>query len=265
MITRAVRTAIDSIVSTGLDGSYSATETETRHFDTPSSLAVETTNGGVTVRGEDRDDVEVLITKRATDEQVLQRADVAASGGDGEPLSLRTEYDGPPGDVAVGFDIALPTDVPVASVRTKNGSVELYDATGDAELATENGAVTAERVDGYLDLRTKNGEITAREVTGVDRAESVNGSIELAFADLRTGASVGTKSGSVTVLAARSLDADVTLSTAMGSIDAPVLGESSSGLGKLLVSGTVGAGGHSLDVRTTLGSVEFRESGTARS
>lgn len=258
-LTNLIQTAVETIVNASLDASYSVTETETRTFPDPSSVSVETTNGSVTVRGEDRDDVEVVVTKRATDEDALRRTRVVASGGDGDPLTLRTDYDGSSNGTAVEFDVAVPTDVPVDRVETKNGSVELRDATGDAQLETVNGGITAERIDGYLDLRTKNGEITVRECTGVDRAESTNGGIELEVDDVRTDASVETKSGSVTVLAGPEFDADVRLSTSLGDIDAPALGQSSSGLGKLTVTGTLGEGGHRLRVRTKLGSVEFRQ------
>lgn len=259
-ITSLIRTAVESIVDAALDESYSVTDTETRRFPAPTALTVETTNGAVTVRGEDRDDVEVVVTKRATDERALREASAAASGGEDEPLSLRAEYDGSPSDVAVEFDVAVPTDVPVEAVETKNGSVELLDATGDARLETVNGSITAERVDGYLGLRTRNGGITVREAAGVDRAESTNGGIELGLDDLRTDASVETRTGSVTILAGPRLDADVTLSTSLGSIDAPAFDRgSSSGVGTTTVTGTLGDGDHRLDVETNLGSVEFRE------
>jgi DUF4097 and DUF4098 domain-containing protein YvlB len=257
--TSLVRTAVESIASVGIGGTYSVTRRETRHFPSPAALSVETTNGGITVRGEDRDDVAVTVTKRATSEAALDGARPVASGGGDDPLALRADHDGSPSDVAIDVEVALPADVPVESVETTNGGIELRDVTGDADAATKNGSVTAERVDGYLDLRTKNGGITAREVTGIDRAESKNGGIELAFADLRTDATVETRSGSVTVRAPRSLDADVRLSSTLGSIDAPLLGESASDVGESTVSGTVGAGGHRLDVGTKLGSVEFAE------
>lgn len=259
-----IQAAIESLTTTAIDGSYSATETETRNYPRPAALSVETTNGNVTVSGEAREDVEVVVTKRGTDEEALQRARAVASGGDDEPLTLRAEFDGSASNVAADFEVRLPADVPVESIQTKNGSVELLDATGDARLETLNGSVTAERVDGYLDLRTKNGGITAREVTGVDHAESANGGIELELDDLRTDASVETKSGSVTIRAGHGLDADVTLTTSLGSIDAPLLGGSSSGLGTLEVAGTVGEGGHQLRVGTKLGSIEFRERESVR-
>lgn len=265
-LSNLVETVVDAVTTGGADGSYDVTETETRTYAAPPALAVETTNGSVTVRGEDRDDVAVVVTKRAPDEDALRRARAVASGGGDRPLSLRAEFDGTASDVAVDFEVALPSDAPVESVETSNGSIELRDATGDARLTTTNGSITAERVDGPLDLRTRNGRVTVRECSGVDRAASTNGSVELELDALRGDATAETTSGSVTILAGPGLDADVTCTTTLGSVDAPTLSGSASSLGKSSVSGRLGEGGNRLDVETTLGSIEVRtrETGTDR-
>lgn len=277
-------------------GDLTATDTETRTYPAPAALSLETKNGAVSVRGEDRDDVRVTVTKRATDEATLDSVRVVASGGgegSDEPLALRAEYDDCHGRAVVDLDVTVPRDVPVASVVTKNGTIEVEGATGDADLVTKNGAVevadhdgdvevnakngaidaadvtgdlavaakngrvTVERLGGFLDTRTKNGSVEGRDVAGVDRAESKNGSIDLDVDAVRGDATVATKSGSISVRVGPALDADVMLATNMGSIDAPAIGASASGLGRVERRGTLGDGGPRLTVESEVGSIEL--------
>lgn len=286
-----VSTLVDSLPTAS--GDLAATETETRTYPAPSALSVSTKNGAVSVRGEDRDDAEVTATKRATDDATLDSVEVVASGGGDEPLHLTAEYDDSLGRAAVDFDVAVPREVPVESVATKNGRIELVDATGDARLESKNGAVevtdhdgdvevdakngavnaegvtgdltvaatngrvSVEGLDGFLDAETKNGSIDARDLGGLDRAESKNGSVDVDVDAIVGDAVVTTKSGSVTVRAAPDLDADVTLSTTVGGIDAPAIGESAGGVGGSEVQGRLGDGGPLLFAESTVGSVEL--------
>ncbi len=286
-----VSTFVDQVASG--TGDLTATDTETLTYPAPTALSLETKNGAVSVRGQDRDDVRVTVTKRATDETTLDSVRVVVSGGGDEPLALRAEYDDRRGRAVVDLDVTVPRDVPVASVVTKNGTIEVKGATGDADLVTKNGAVevadhdgdvevnakngaidaadvtgdlavaakngrvTVERLGGVLDTRTKNGSVEGRDVAGVDRAESKNGSIDLDVDAVRGDATVATKSGSISLRAGPALDADVTLATSMGSIDAPAIGASASGLGRVERHGTLGDGGPRLTVESEVGSIEL--------
>lgn len=286
-------TLVSTLVDGLTDGDLTATETETRTYPAPAALALQTRNGGIVVRGEDRDDVAVMITKRATDEATLDGVRVVESGGGDEPLALRAEHDDNRGRAVVDLEVAVPHDVPLASAATKNGGVEVEATTGDAELttknggvevtghggdldvttkngsvaaadvagdlavATKNGRVSVDGLGGFLDARTKNGSVDGRSVTGLDRAESKNGSVDLDVDALRGDATVATKAGSVSLAVGPDLDADVTLATNLGSIDAPAVGVSAAGLGKLERRGTLGDGGPLLTVESRMGSVEL--------
>ena len=52
-------------------------------------------------------------------------------------------------------------------------------------------------------------------------------------------------------------DADISLATDIGSIDAPAIGESAGGLGSVEVAGTLGDGGPRLTVESDVGSIEL--------
>lgn len=62
-----------------------------------------------------------------------------------------------------GADITLsvPPDIAVQTT-TSNGSIEVYDVTGDVDLSTSNASITAGRLgDGKATLRTSNGPVEA--------------------------------------------------------------------------------------------------------
>jgi hypothetical protein len=244
--------------------SYDETATETATLPRPASLSVEATNGRVSIRGEQRSDVAVEVTKHAKRRSDLEKVGLAAKGGDGDPLTLRATYDGVDGgDVRVDFDVAIPADVSVDGVETKSGTIEVTDATGDATLQTAAGSITAERVDGFLDLRTEAGTITARDVTGIDRARSATGKVDVDLNAVRQDATVESEVGKVAITAGPDLDADVRLTSDLGSVDAPTLGLEGGSLTGGSVEGRLGAGTHDLSVSTSVGAIEFEPSDLA--
>ncbi len=54
---------IGDVADAAVDGTYDASSEETRVYDAPPSFAVRNRNGRVRIRGEDRDDVRVTVTK----------------------------------------------------------------------------------------------------------------------------------------------------------------------------------------------------------
>lgn len=260
---------LDSVIDRAVEGAHGAsvTETESRTLPTPSILAVEAVNGDVTVSGADRGDVRVTITKRGPSEAALEAASVTATGGDGdEPLELVVEHESglrPSSGVAVDLDVAVPDDVRIARVTTKNGRIELEDAaaTDDARLETKNGRVTAVNVDGRLSLRSTNGTVEARDVTAIDRATTSNGTVDVDLGTIRGETVVEATNGSVDVRVGPAAAADVTISTNVGSIDAPAIGERTVGIGVNRVDGTLGVGGPPLRIETKVGSITLTRSG----
>ncbi|MFT4889479.1 MAG: DUF4097 and DUF4098 domain-containing protein YvlB [Halobacteriales archaeon] len=252
-----IREFVDSVTASAV-GDYAVTESETRQFDRPSALTVSSTNGGITVRGEDRDDVVVDVTWHGRSQSAIDSARLEATGGDDEPLHLEIDHGNDPGDVGVDLSIAVPEATTVDSLETVNGEITLSDATGPADLSTKNGSIAVERVDGAVDLRALNGEVTVSEAPGIERVETKNGAIEVDLRDLQGDTTIGTATGSIDLALDPSLDADLACETNMGSIDVPVLDRSSSAIGKTTVTGVLGAGGPDLFVEANVGSIEVR-------
>lgn len=271
LVERVAKFTADATAEFDLD--YPVTETETLRFDRPDALVVDGENGDVTIQSAERDDVAVEVTRRADSQADIERIGVESSGGGDSPLRLAVvredDIDG-----AVDLAITVPEGVPVervvtvngqidaegvtvAAVETTNGSVTVTDATGDLRVETTNGSVTVERVDGFVDVSTTNGSVTVRDAAGVDGIETKAGSIDAEVAAIRADTTIQSRVGSVEILAAAGLDADVSLKTNLGSIAAPVFDTDASGVGKVTTGGTVGDGGDRLRVETRAGKIEF--------
>lgn len=288
LVERITRFTADATAEFDLD--YPVTETETLRFDRPDALVVDGENGDVTVQSAERDDVAVEVTRRAESQADIERIGVESSGGGDSPLRLAVvredDTDGAV-DLAITVPEALPvervvtvngqidadgvtlvraetdngsvelSDVATETVETTNGSVTVTDATGDLQVETTNGSVTVERVDGFVDVSTTNGSVTVRDAAGVDGIETNAGSIDAEVTAIRGSTTIQSRVGSVEILAAAGLDADVSLTTNLGSIVAPAFDTDASGVGKVTTGGTVGDGGDRLRVETRAGKIEF--------
>jgi hypothetical protein len=86
--------------------------------------------------------------------------------------------------------------------------------------------------------------------------ETKNGAIDVEFLDLRDDATIRTATGRIDLALDPTIDLDLVCETNVGSIDAPVLHRSSSGIGTTTVAGTLGEGGPELFVEANVGSIE---------
>lgn len=257
-VSQLIGEIVETVRSATVKGNWAVTETETRRFEPASSLMVSSTNGSITVDGEDRDDIVVEVTWRGPDQSTIDAGRLVVRGGEDEPLQLAVEHDNDPGDVAVDLSIIIPERTTVDSLETVNGSITVRNASGGPALSTKNGSITVHRVDGPLDLRTVNGEITVTESSGVEHVETTNGAIDVGLLEMDEDATIRTTTGRIAVALDPTLDVNLSCETKVGSIDVPILDRSRTGLGKTRVSGTLGAGGPELVVEANVGEIEVR-------
>ena len=245
-------------VNTALTGrEYHVTESATQTFPAAPALVVEGTNGDVAVRSEDRNDVVLDVTWRGREISALDAASVETNGGEDEPLRIAVDHGGDATDLAVDLSIVVPRGMSVDRLETVNGTVTLVDAQGDAALVTRNGSITAERVAGALVLEATNGSISASEVPGIERIETKNGTVDLEIADLEGDATVRAATGHVSIRLDPSIDLVLSAETAVGSIQAPLLDRSVTGIGGRHVTETLGDGGPELHVETSVGAIDI--------
>ena len=173
------------------------------------TLAIENTNGSITVRTHDAPTFQVTAhrTARAVSEQ-----------GARELLGrLALEQSATPDRVS----LAMPRVSGMSMGQHVDVRYEvLVPATAAVMLATVNGKVDIERVRGIVELETVNGGIEARGVSALRKAETVNGSVRLALEGVAAqGAEIETVNGGVTVKLPASIGASLTVDTVNGGID----------------------------------------------
>jgi DUF4097 and DUF4098 domain-containing protein YvlB len=172
-------------------GNDRETVCEVRQFTVPATagvLSVSGTNGGISVAGEARGDVQVLakVTARAATQA---RAREIASAVQVSASLDRVESDGPRNLRDEGWSVSYRLAVPRAlnlSLQTTNGGISIQDVESNVEFRTTNGGVKLARVDGNVRGGTTNGGLNIElegpgwQGDGLDVA-TTNGGVHLAI------------------------------------------------------------------------------------
>ena len=261
-------------------------------------LEVESFNGSIEVVGWDNDAVQVRGTKSASQQEVVKELNIEATGDTGQ-VRLRAVRPTPNCHCGVSFTIKVPRktrieradtsnaslriesiDAP-ARVHTSNGSIKIYDVSGDLEATTSNASIDAEKLSGSAVFRTSNGRIHGDAIRGSLEARTSNSSIDLAVteADPVHPIILNSSNGSITLSLSTwkgneirantsnssinlrlpdSLDARIHASTSNGSIDTDYE-VTTSHFSKTLLEGKIGNGGPLLDLQTSNGSVRIKK------
>lgn len=169
-------------------------------FDDPGRLTVDGgANGGVSVQGWDRDEVEVRakVWGNARDEararEIADDVEVVLRNGrltaDGPDTGRRESW-------GVSFEIMVPADTDL-DIETNNGGIDVTDVEGRIDFRAVNGGVRLTQVGGEVTGRTTNGgldiELSGRRWNGEGLdVQTTNGGVKLAVpsdysADLETG------------------------------------------------------------------------------
>ncbi len=183
------------------------------------------------------------------DRIVTSNGAIRASAGNG-PARLRTSN----GAIHVtGFHGRL-------DAQTSNGGVDLEDVEGDITTHTSNGHIHIDRLKGGLEATTSNGGIRAQidSIDGPVRAESSNGSVDLALPDsFAQDVRASTSNSGITLKLPASANARVSARTSNSGIhsdfDVRVSGE----ISKNRLEATIGNGGPLLDLSTSNGTIRL--------
>jgi len=238
------------------------------------SFALANVNGDVSVAPWDRPEVHVTAVKRvkagsaARARDLLRELEVRVAASPAA-IKVETHYpnhvgifdwlSGGGSEMGVTYRVEVPRGARL-HVRSVNSALQV--SGGDAaELSTVNGPIVASGVGGALQARTVNGAITLAGAAGAVHARSVNGAVDVRFAALPAGAPVhiSTTNGAVTVHLPRearaSLDARSTNGEVECSLPIQVHGSRRHGL-----RGDLNGGGGPIEIATTNGGIEIRES-----
>jgi DUF4097 and DUF4098 domain-containing protein YvlB len=163
---------------------------EVRRFTVPATagvLTVQGTNGGISVEGQARGDVQIL-AKVTADAPTQARAREIAKAISVNPTLERVESEGPRElqdreGWSVSYRLAVPRALNM-SLRTTNGGIVIQDVDSSVEFATTNGGVKLRHVEGNVRGRTTNGGVDVEldgpswQGDGLD-VETTNGGVRL--------------------------------------------------------------------------------------
>ena len=141
-------------------------------------------------------------------------------------------------DTVVHFDVRVPSGIAFVP-RTVNGEIEAQSLQADTHAHTVNGSIRI-------------------STTGLATASTVNGSVNVTAgrADWTEDATFKTVNGEIT-LAVPALDAELSARTLNGSITSDFPITVTREISRRRLSGTIGAGGHRLEMSTVNGSIKL--------
>lgn len=233
-----------------------------------STLAAQTHNGSVTIRGVDVADCNLTATivgQASTDEVARELAEKTQVTLVASDKKLTVKIDKPITRTNQSVSVSLNGTVSNKTnleFMTHNGAIEITHITGRVNATTHNGKVTAENVSGVVVLETHNGSVNCTEVSGDVQLKTHNGGVKVSYSqaatEVRTISAI-THNGSVEFAAPPGFSAQVEASTHNGSVhtDLPitVVGKVS----KNELKGTIGTGQASkLHLETYNGSIKIR-------
>ena len=225
------------------------------------SLAVDARVGDVTVRGEDRDDVDVEMRKQSSSVGGdLSKLDLAVERGDGR-LTLATRYTGDDsllgGTPTMDLAIRVPRSLRVADVAASVGNVTVEDVPGDLAVDASVGDVTIENVDGTVTVEASTGDVNVEGVSAVGDVRADVGDLVLAVPAIDDDTTFDTSTGDVDAAISPDLDAELEAETSVGDVTVEGLSLQDGERTGSSASGTLGDGGPALQVETDTGDVHL--------
>jgi DUF4097 and DUF4098 domain-containing protein YvlB len=204
------------------------------------TLELQNVNGGVEVKGWDRNEIEVHAVKTAKNkESDLERVSIEVDARP-DAISISTRYPQNEGvEVAVEYTIRVPHGARVEHIGTVNGTLRVAG------------------VDTVEDLHTVNGNIEVFEAGGNVHAHTTNGNVHLELARLpdKTGATAETTNGSLVLAVPPEMQADVEARCLNGNFysELPMTMESNQRPREM--HGKLGRGGPPIHLRTVNGGI----------
>ena len=229
-------------------------------------VVLATFDGSIEVRPWDKSEVEVVVEKRGHGKDDVAKIDVHADQT-GNRVEVTVREPSTHGfHFGVGRSARLIVSLPAASdvsAKSGDGSIDIERIDGKLQLRSGDGAIRARDVGGDLDLHTGDGSVVVAGKLTTVRARSGDGSITLHAAP-GSGAEgdwdINTGDGSVTLELPDNFSAELDAHTGDGGIHMQDITVSNvtGQIGRNSLRGRLGAGGHTLRVRTGDGSITLR-------
>jgi DUF4097 and DUF4098 domain-containing protein YvlB len=232
-------------------------------------IKVDTSFGEVKIKGEDRTDCNVTAKingNAPTYDEAKQLAEETKIilETQGKTLIIRADKPHNSGhnrSIGIAYDIIIPTKTSI-KCETSFGAVKLKNITGEVWAKSSFGKIDAENITGKINLETSYGEVDCEKITSADFwAKTSFGKIDIRFADACPAdmkAKIETSYGEADCDLPANFAGQVNIETSFGSIktDLPILVKGE--VGKSHITGSIGNGNGSLDLKTSFGSVKIK-------
>ena len=205
-------------------------------------------NGGIEVKGWDRDEIRVLAKVQARGDSRADARDIANE--------VEVDIDG----TMIGVD-----GPSMRSWRNRNYSVSfrvMVPEQSDLKLQAHNGGISVADISGEISFSTTNGGVTLRDLAGDVSGETTNGglSIDLAGDTWRgSGLNVRTVNGGIKVRMSEDYSAELHMSTVNGGLRTDLPMSVKGDIGRTIRT-TIGDGGPMIRLKTTNGGVRVQSS-----
>jgi len=145
-------------------------------------ISLKNINGGVTVQGWDKNEVQVDAVKTADEQSKLAEAKIEVTAGSAS-IDIRTHYPDHTNNnpASVEYTLHVPRRSHLDKIDLVNGHIRIEGVTGYVRAASVNGSVEATQIGGEVELNSVNGRVFA-SLQPADRPvklETVNGGLEL--------------------------------------------------------------------------------------
>lgn len=227
---------------------------------------LQTFDGNITVRGWDKQEVQLTVSKRAASEQQMRGIQLRTNQS-GSDISIVADFDKnfarrAPGisytNALVNLDVYVPRNSMVR-LSSGDGHLELEGVNGNLDLNTGDGRIEVRDARGSLAARTGDGRIEVNNFNGALEARTGDGRIILGgrFAQLTA------RTGSGTIMLTVPSDFNATIETDAESVEneGGLTLTEGSGSSKRLKRWKVGRGGNVLMLRTGDGRIILRRGG----
>ena len=246
------------------------------------AISIRNANGKTRVIGEDRDDIEILITKSVRSDcpdlaKKLLESITLQNSGSADVLEIEVQIPRRCSRRGIAhLELRVPRDTQVAlsstngkiclqgldrsvRARSSNGSVSIREVHGDIDVTTANAKVACLCTHGHLRARSSNGKIEVGGHNGSIDASTSNGVIKASLDILGTlGVSLTTSNGRIALELPDCPDADIDIHVENGIIRNALELEDETGDSNGRIRGRIGKGGTPIRLRTSNGMVSLR-------
>ena len=190
------------------------------HLGAGGSVIIQNVSGDVDLRGYEGDAIIVNGYKEGRDRELVEVEDRSSANavevGVRYPRNCNC-------DASVRFEVRVPrgTRYNFERISTASGNISATGVTGRLKVETASGDVTVSDVSGEISASSASGNVRVGEIRGTVNASTASGDVNVEIAQLEgTGdMKFSTASGNVRVRLPSTLDADVFMSTASGSLE----------------------------------------------